>query len=138
MSILTHSRADSLPLRAAMVLDEATVTEMARRHLGNPIGEAATAWLVAYDGALTEGRGEVIAREQAAVAWDAANDGGMANPLAKCAMHGAYRPDRVGGITPAGRAWLAAYQVARSLGFAECVAQAQAFAAADRAREEQP
>lgn len=38
-------------------------------------------------------------------------------------------------ITPAGHAWLNAYDVARGFGFAKPVAQRQAFAAADRLRD---
>ena len=114
--------ADSLPLRAAMALDLATVEEMARLHGDNVIGQAAGAWLGTYRSALGLGFGEVVARQQAAYVWDAVQDDGPAS-------------ERNIGITPAGHAWLAAYEAARSLGFTEDTAQSQAFRASERARE---
>ena len=151
---------ESRPLQAAMVLDLGTVEAMYQRFAGTPVGDAAGAWLGTYRAALALGSGEVVARQQAAVAWDACADSvGAPDPLdgyvvgepvparpdAPLTQHlfrapqeSAYSRDRGRGISPAGRAWLAAYRVARSLGFAECVAQRQAFAAADREREGWP
>jgi hypothetical protein len=147
MSILTaplHAQSsDSLPLRAAMVLDLATVQTMATNHAGNPVGEAAAAWLGTYNASLLMGLGEVQARRWAAIAWDASNDGPEVTVTSGCSDNlkspfvevpqSSTAPDRRQVVTPAGRAWLKAYDLARSLGFSECVAQAQAFAAAEQA-----
>jgi hypothetical protein len=126
MSILTHRATASLPLRAAMALDLDTVTELARLHGNNVIGQAAGAWLGTYRAAMLLGFGEVVARQQAAYAWDAVQDDGV-GPIGDA---GALSANADTGITPAGSSWLRAYQVARGLGFSEDVAQAQAFRAA--------
>jgi len=132
--------ADSLPLRAAMALDLATVEEMARLHGDNVIGQAAGAWLGTYRAGIRLGFGEVVARQQAAYVWDAVQDDvspiGDTGKVCATAHTGRKSNAFDPAITPAGSAWLAAYRVARSLGFTEDVAQSQAFRASDRVREE--